>query len=63
MSAPAPRIQPAIGSEAGPDADAGPGAAPHRRPTLRIALAWTVVGVPLLYGIGQTVVKASQLFG
>jgi hypothetical protein len=31
--------------------------------TARIALAWALVGVPLVYGVYQTVVKASSLFG
>lgn len=28
----------------------------------RIAIMWTIVGVPLVYGIFETVQKASQLF-
>jgi hypothetical protein len=31
--------------------------------TARIAIAWALVGVPLVYGVYQTVVKASSLFG
>ncbi len=30
--------------------------------TARIALAWALVGVPLVYGVYQTVVRASSLF-
>ncbi|WP_427916083.1 MFS transporter small subunit [Sinomonas halotolerans] len=29
----------------------------------RVALGWTLVGVPLLYGITMTLIKASALFG
>lgn len=29
---------------------------------MRIALAWTAVGVPLAYGLYETIVKASALF-
>lgn len=29
----------------------------------RIALMWTVVGVPLAYGIYETLQQAAQLFG
>jgi hypothetical protein len=29
----------------------------------RLVLAWSLVGIPLAYGIYQTVVKASSLFG
>jgi hypothetical protein len=28
-----------------------------------VALAWLLVGVPLAYGLWQTLVKASALFG
>lgn len=31
--------------------------------TARIAIAWALVGVPLAYGVYQTLVKASSLFG
>ncbi len=31
--------------------------------TARIAIAWALVGVPLVYGVYQTVVRASSLFG
>lgn len=30
---------------------------------LVVAAAWALVGVPLLYGLWQTLVKASQLLG
>ena len=30
---------------------------------VRIAVAWTIVGVPLAYGVYETVKKASALFG
>lgn len=29
---------------------------------MRIALAWTAVGVPLAYGLYETIVKAFALF-
>ena len=28
----------------------------------RLIVSWTVVGVPLAYGLWQTLLKASQLF-
>ncbi|WP_460433739.1 MFS transporter small subunit [Angustibacter speluncae] len=31
--------------------------------TARIAIAWALVGIPLAYGVYQTLVKASSLFG
>ena len=36
---------------------------PTHTPTGLIALAWTLVGVPLAYGLYQTVKTASSLFG
>ena len=30
--------------------------------TARIAVAWALVGIPLAYGLWQTLVKASALF-
>jgi hypothetical protein len=30
--------------------------------TARIAVAWTVVGIPLIYGLVETINKASSLF-
>lgn len=29
----------------------------------RIAVAWALVGAPLVYGITQTLIRASALFG
>ena len=37
----------------------------QKKPTglaTRIAVAWTIVGVPLAYGVYETVKKASALF-
>lgn len=31
--------------------------------TARIAIAWTLVGIPLAYGLVETIRKASALFG
>ncbi len=31
--------------------------------TLLVVLAWLIVGIPLTYGLWQTVVKAFQLLG
>lgn len=31
-------------------------------PTLRLALAWLIVGVPLVWGVIQTIIKALPLF-
>jgi hypothetical protein len=31
--------------------------------TARIAVAWALVGVPLAYGLFETIRKASALFG
>lgn len=31
-------------------------------PVLRLALAWTFVGAPLVWGVAQTVLKAAALF-
>ena len=36
---------------------------PTHTPTGLIAFAWTLVGVPLAYGLYQTVKTASSLFG
>ena len=30
--------------------------------TARIAVAWALVGIPLVYGVAETVRKASSLF-
>jgi hypothetical protein len=35
---------------------------PHARHPLTVTLAWVAVGVPLLWGIAQTVQKALALF-
>ena len=40
----------------------GTGTATTTRPVL-LVVSWLVVGIPLLYGIYETVVKASSLFG
>lgn len=42
-----------------------PGAEPAGSPESsrgRLVLSWLVVGVPLAYGVWQTLVKASKLF-
>jgi len=31
-------------------------------PVLRLALAWLFVGIPLAWGVTQTVIKAAALF-
>ncbi len=36
---------------------------PTTTPAALIAVAWTLVGVPLAYGLYQTVKTASSLFG
>ncbi|CAA9257421.1 MAG: hypothetical protein AVDCRST_MAG57-2445 [uncultured Blastococcus sp.] len=36
---------------------------PTHTPAALIAFAWTLVGVPLAYGLYQTVKTASSLFG
>jgi len=36
---------------------------PTTTPAALIAFAWTLVGVPLAYGLYQTVKTASSLFG
>jgi hypothetical protein len=36
---------------------------PTHTPAALIAFAWTMVGVPLAYGLYQTVKTASSLFG
>ncbi len=38
------------------------GQQPHTTPTGLVAFAWTLVGVPLLYGLYQTVTRAAALF-
>ena len=49
------------GSAAGGSASGGPRAQMDNL-GMRLAVAWTVVGVPLAYGIYQTVRRASALF-
>ncbi len=39
------------------------GSRPPTTPTALIAAAWTLVGVPLAYGLYQTVKTAANLFG
>jgi hypothetical protein len=39
------------------------GQQPTRTPAALIAFAWTLVGVPLAYGLYQTVKTAADLFG
>ena len=39
------------------------GQSPTHTPTGFIAFAWTLVGVPLAYGLYQTVTRAAALFG
>ena len=36
---------------------------PGSRMVARLVIAWTVVGVPLAYGVYETAKKASALFG
>jgi hypothetical protein len=41
-----------------------PGAqAPAKRSTGRLAVAWALVGVPLAYGVFQTLTQVAALFG
>jgi hypothetical protein len=37
-------------------------ASTQRTSPLLVVLAWLVVGVPLVYGVSQTLVKAAKLF-
>lgn len=34
----------------------------NRPPVVRLIIAWTLVGVPLLWGVSQTLVRALALF-
>ena len=43
------------------DRDPGPDAS-ATTPPLLVGLAWLLVGVPLAYGLWQTLVRASALF-
>ena len=47
------------GTDRTADRTAGDGAPTN---PLLVALAWLVVGIPLAYGLWQTLVKASALF-
>jgi hypothetical protein len=52
------------GNPAGPGHPSSTGSQqPAHTPTGLIAFAWTLVGVPLAYGLYQTVKTASSLFG
>lgn len=33
-----------------------------RTPVVRLVIAWSVVGIPLLWGVSQTLIKALALF-
>ena len=50
------------GTSAGTPASTG-NQRPTHTPTALLAFAWTFVGVPLAYGLYQTVKTASSLFG
>lgn len=43
-------------------AESGPGEGDQLGQWVLIALAWTLVGVPLLWGVWNTLIKASALF-
>ncbi len=36
--------------------------APAKVPVMRLVLAWIFVGVPLIWGVTQTILKAAALF-
>lgn len=36
--------------------------APANVPVMRLVLAWIFVGVPLIWGVTQTILKAAALF-
>ncbi|WP_432489207.1 MFS transporter small subunit [Kineococcus sp. SYSU DK018] len=42
---------------------AGSGEGSGEGSAARVALAWALVGVPLAYGVVETLVRASRLFG
>ncbi len=42
--------------------ESAPGGDYEGTPTARLALAWAVVGVPLLYGVSQVFIKSLALF-
>ena len=50
------------GAGAGTGAAAGPGSDRQGPGTARVALGWALVGVPLAYGVVETVLRASKLF-
>lgn len=39
-----------------------PNATPAPTPTIKLALAWSFVGIPLLAGVAQTLINAMKLF-
>lgn len=39
-----------------------PKATPAPTPTIKLALAWSFVGIPLLAGVAQTLINAMKLF-
>ena len=45
-----------------PGTDPGPSTQPSARSWIAVALAWTAVGVPLLWGVYVTLRKAMKLF-
>ncbi|WP_432490868.1 MFS transporter small subunit [Kineococcus gypseus] len=51
---------PAAGGSRG--AGGGTAGAPARSSTGRVAFGWTLVGVPLVYGVVETLVRVSRLF-
>ncbi len=46
-----------------PDRSGAGAAAPGNGTRVRIAVSWLLVGVPLAYGIFQTMSRAAALFG
>ncbi|WP_166610832.1 MFS transporter small subunit [Kineococcus indalonis] len=50
------------GTGAGTGAGAAAGGGAPRSSTARVALGWALVGVPLAYGVVETVLRASKLF-
>ena len=47
---------------AGAGAGTGPGSGRPGPSTARVVLGWALVGVPLAYGVVETVLRASKLF-
>jgi len=35
---------------------------PKATPTIAIVIAWTVVSIPLLWGVSQTIIQSMNLF-